>query len=198
MDSLNVQNHSVPNQKKSNKFTLWLIIGICVLPLLLSTLIWWMGWGPSSKTQGGELITAPIQLQHCIQVTNDKMLPEGYQHKWLLLWRENPNSVTTTDNRVYLTQQLRLMQGKNRDRIARVFVSEKAYTIPTNGNDTVLTLKEKWCSDAKLAPNSHIPYDQRVYVVDPIGNIMMVLDATNIPKNLHKDLTRLLSVSSIG
>ncbi len=194
MDSSNVLNH----KPQSNKLILWLIMGVCILPVLLSTLLWWNGWGPSSKTQGGELIEKPLLVQNCISQNGKKLAawPETYQHKWLLLWTEN--SKNSNDSRILLTQQLRLMQGKNRDRVARVYVSEKAYTIPVNGHDKVLTVQGTWCSDMKLTPDSRIPYDQRVYVVDPLGNIMMVLDAKKEPKALHKDITRLLSVSRIG
>ena len=37
-----------------------------------------------------------------------------------------------------------------------------------------------------------------IFIVDPLGNLMMQFDTRANPKGLHEDLTRLLKLSNIG
>jgi hypothetical protein len=37
-----------------------------------------------------------------------------------------------------------------------------------------------------------------IFIVDPLGNLMMRFDARTNPKGLHEDLVRLLKLSNIG
>lgn len=179
--------------KKRSSGVMWLILAVCVAPVLFSTLIWWMGWGPQAKLHAGLLLNPVHSLSSCLKSAT---IPDDVQkHKWGLVV-VNPKGAQ--DARLHLIHQLKLMQGRERERLELYIVSSAADINLHKAKDApdFHYLRGEWC----LSDNTQldIPVDNRVYLFDPLMNIMLVLDTRKEPKAMHKDLARLLLVSRIG
>jgi hypothetical protein len=99
-------------------------------------------------------------------------------------------------------RQTRLALGTDMTRLARVFLATanccaKAYLGREHAGITVLD-----ASGAAGAPLlSRFPEQDRahtLFVVDPLGNLMMRYDVRRDPRGLLVDLRRLLELSQIG
>jgi hypothetical protein len=97
-------------------------------------------------------------------------------------------------------RQLRLMQGKDMDRIERVW-------LVTDGRapdpDLMRLHQGARLLDARaedllaLLPHQERPGDF-IYLIDPLGNLMMRYPRDADPQGMKKDLERLLKVSRVG
>jgi hypothetical protein len=187
------KNHDLTKTPRSSQWVMWCILLVCVLPVALSSLIWWMGWGPRAKTQGGVLVQPIISVSKCFSPSMD--WSTTFQRKWSLVV-VHPR--LKEDFREYLAGQLRTMQGKERERVVRVSIVSASWLAPQMDGLAHWKVSGEWCPAAFSKEVQWIPEEHRLYVVDPLGNIVMVFDDRITPKLLHKDLTRLLSVSQIG
>ena len=97
-------------------------------------------------------------------------------------------------------RQVRLMQNKKMDRIERVWLIDDNKT-PDNdikedfkGTIFINAQESKLLKEipAKISQRDHI------YIIDPIGNLMMRFPKDIDPAKMAKDIKRLLKVSRIG
>jgi hypothetical protein len=99
-------------------------------------------------------------------------------------------------------RQLRLMQGKDMDRIERVWLvldKEPLETMLMREYDGTHMLR----ADA-LAVRNWLPVEQgtriedHIYLIDPLGNLMMRFPKDADPSKMKKDIAKLLKASRIG
>jgi hypothetical protein len=99
-------------------------------------------------------------------------------------------------------RQLRLAQGKDMDRIERVWLitdDKPLETLVMREYDGTRMLRVK--PDALKA---WLPVEQgttaadHIYMIDPLGNLMMRFPKDADPNKIKKDLSKLLKASSIG
>jgi hypothetical protein len=103
------------------------------------------------------------------------------------------------ERKLLYMRQLRLTQGKNMDRIERLWlVSDDvpprgAAALDEEGTRVVRAGAE--LVKAFPAPNSS---SDHLYLVDPLGNLMMRFPRDPEPRLMIKDLARLLKASQVG
>jgi hypothetical protein len=99
-------------------------------------------------------------------------------------------------------RQLRLMQGKDMERIERVWLitdKEPLDTIVIREYDGTHMLR----ADAQAVAN-WLPADpgtsvaDHIYMIDPLGHLMMRFPKDPEPRKVHKDIYKLLKASSVG
>ena len=107
---------------------------------------------------------------------------------------------TTCSMQLYYMRQSHISQGKDQDRIERVWV------ISDNGTPDSRLLQfhtglRVWRPNQQAFiqqfPEVHTGA-HHLYVVDPLGNLMMQFPANPDPKRIIKDMKLLLKASQIG
>ncbi len=129
--------------------------------------------------------------------------------KWTLVYLLNGKCAETCLENLHKMRQLRLAAGKNARRLQRAVLvvnnDREALTQQQLADypgqyvlypesidaDSLLTL-------FRLTPEDRPFAGDRLYLVDPLGNLMMTYPATTPPGGIIKDLTRLLKYSRIG
>ena len=97
-------------------------------------------------------------------------------------------------------RQLRLTQGKDKERVERVwFISDGA----APRAETIEQYQGTWLVRAAGygLPGpfpAQGPASDHIYVMDPLGNLMMRYPRDPDPQRMIKDLTRLLRASQVG
>jgi hypothetical protein len=159
-------------------------------PFALASLAWWLDWAPGTTSNYGELILPPRPLAGAPL--------EALRGKWVLVSFDAGTCDAYCERKLYFMRQVRRAQGKNQDRVARLWVV-------TDGASPRAALLEAiegthLARDAGLAahfPAAGAPSDH-LYVIDPLGNLMMRFPREPDPSRILKDLQRLLRVSQIG
>jgi hypothetical protein len=182
------------------------------MPLLASFWLYYgMGWRPSGRINHGELIQPPRPLPRTelprIAVGGDTVgelpgiEPAAFRGAWSLVYIGDGSCDASCRRSLYVMRQTRLALGTDQTRVARVFLvtancCAKDYLTHQHAGMTVLD-----ATGAAAGPLlSLFPGDRQhtLFVVDPLGNLMMRYDVGRAPGGLLVDLKRLLELSQIG
>ncbi len=189
---------AAPNKKKLT--TLWLLIALTVAPVAASYLLYYF-WQPARTVNYGELIEPlPLPDTQLALADGAPFRLSQLKGRWLLVSVDSGQCDAQCDRKLLYMRQLRLTQGKNAERVERVWlVSDDA--VP--GNETVAQYRGTWVVRAGGAallgrlPAAGAPSDH-IYLVDPLGNLMMRFPRDPDPRLMIKDLARLLKASQLG
>lgn len=198
---------SVETQLRSrNLRTLALLAGLFLLPLLGAFWMYYdIGWRPAAQVNHGELIEPPRSLP-AAQLAS--LLPDSedtralFRGKWSLVYIGDGSCESQCRQALYLMRQTRLALNTNMTRVARVFLvtggcCDREFL--AREHPGLLVRDARGGEAAPLLAN--FPGDGRqnsVFIVDPLGNLMMRYDARQEPQGLLLDLKKLLSLSHIG
>jgi hypothetical protein len=174
--------------------TLWLVLALCVAPIVASYIAYYF-WRPSGHVNYGELIE-PRQLPRAAAERLDGSAfdwPAELKGQWVLMAAGPSDCDEKCREKLVYMRQVRLAQGKETDRIDRVWLltdsgTPAAALIAEHPGLVVLRHAEPLVA---ALPATASPLDH-VYVVDPLGHLMMRFPANPDPRKMLKDVTRLL------
>lgn len=180
-------------QIKSGRWKLILVIAVCAAPLLLSYFTYYI-IKPEARTNYGTLLDPRLYL------TPQELAP--YKGKWIMLQVSSSDCAQACQNTLLNMRQLRLMQGKDRDRIERVMLVTDANPLATSllkiYDGTQFLHTNPKVVEAWLPVEEGGTIQDRIYLIDPLGNLMMRYPVDADPNKIKKDITKLLKASSIG
>ena len=187
-------------------------------PLAVSFYLYYVGsWRPGHRVNRGDLINPPrplpeLALPMASPVSSTALAaggltkPDFLKGKWTLLY-VGPgacNARCRTD--LYNTRQVRTALNRDMDRVQRVFLARGDccdWPFLRREHPDLLTLRATPDAAPLLALLPGIDgigpdADDRVYLIDPLGNVMMSYAPDAKPKGLLEDLKRLLGLSQVG
>ncbi|NNG14338.1 MAG: hypothetical protein HKM22_04190 [Gammaproteobacteria bacterium] len=201
-------------KKKSGmdpRLTVILMVLIFVVPVGAAIVLHSIegGWKPGRSVNFGELVT-PVRALENLQletIDNKAFTEKDLQDVWTLFYIDSADCNEQCQENLYEIRQSRLGMGGEKERIQRVMLLTDSSKLDAmkplldehfgmkvvTANDLPTVLKN--FEFEKEAPASSA---QRVYLVDPRGNLMMRYKAEQGPRDLVKDLGRLLKYSKIG
>jgi cytochrome oxidase Cu insertion factor (SCO1/SenC/PrrC family) len=167
---------------------------VCAAPIVASYIAYYF-WRPSSHVNYGELIQPQPLPNTPLQTLDGRPFRwSELKGEWVLLTVDRAGCDERCRTKLVYTRQIRLAQGKETDRIERVWLLADG-GVP----DPVLlaqhpglrALRAAGNEVAKTLPIDAAP-DGRIYIVDPLGNLMMRFPPDPDPRRMLKDLSRLL------
>ncbi len=190
--------------QKRGRWKFFAILAVCVAPLAASYLTYYV-IKPQGRTNYGTLLDP---RQHPMPALNASTLDgkpatlEAYQGKWIMLQVNDADCQQACREKLFEMRQLRLTQGRDQGRIERVWLVTDEQPVETillreyDGTHLLRvkpeTLKAWLPTEPGTSPADHL------YMIDPLGNLMMRFPKDADPNKIKKDLTRLLKASSIG
>ncbi|MEK6663857.1 MAG: hypothetical protein AABY73_08325 [Pseudomonadota bacterium] len=194
------------NDASKNKRRLLLVMAVFAVPLIASYLAYFV-WQPQGAVGNyGELIQ-PEPLPETLRfakLEGGQITLKELRGKWLMVQVDAGGCAAACEQKLYAMRQVRLMQGKEQDRVLRLWlVTDDAVPSPVLKQkiDSMLLLKD--ASGALIAQlTAQTPgqanVKQHIYLIDPLGNLMLRWPGNPDMKRMHKDLERLLKYSQIG
>jgi hypothetical protein len=180
------------NRKRSRR-TLWILLAVCAAPIVASYTAF-LFWRPASHVNYGELLEPRLLPDRALATLDAPALRfSGLRGEWVLLAAGASSCDARCRRNLVYMRQVRLAQGRESERIERVWLL-------TDGGapDAALVAEHpglRIVRDAgTLAGTLPAPRDaaDHVYVVDPLGHLMMRFPADPDPQRMLKDLSRLL------
>ena len=168
----------------SARLKLGLVFLACAAPFVLAWLAYQLGWGVSGGGGNyGELI-APRPVA-------GPLAP--LRGKWVLVTFDAAACDALCEKKLYIVRQIRKAQGKEAERIERLW-------IVTDGGKPRAELLAAIEGSHTTTSNVDFPGErtQHIYLVDPLGNLMMRFPPDPDPSKMLKDLQRLLKYSAVG
>lgn len=182
----------------SPRVKLALLLLVLVSPVIASYLTYYF-WKPTSSSHYGELqkITPlPIEKLQSVDSTN---AIDAIKGKWTFVTIDSGKCEQACKDKLYFMRQIRLMQGKHMDRISRMLIVEDSAPLSDE-------IKREYEGTAVVRNNPQfmrsLPnkdgLNDSIFLLDPLGNLVLRYPANPDPKGVMKDITRLLKASSIG
>lgn len=172
-----------------------MLLAVSIAPFIASYLAYYV-WKPTQTKTHGQLLPIqplPAPSMHDLRglVVNLKQL----QSKWVLVMADGAACDTRCQRKLYLMQQVRTAQGKERVRIERLWLleDEQAAVLPP---ETTLGVQIWRGMGSTLLDALPVDAGQNrrdfVYVVDPLGNQVMRYRLDQDPVRMLKEIGKLL------
>lgn len=190
--------------KAQGRWKLFAIILVCASPMIASYLTYYV-IKPGGRTNYGALLDPRQHPMPPLGATTLDGKPadlDAYKGKWIMLQADSGDCAESCRNKLLQQRQLRLIQGKEMDRVERVWLVTDDRPI-----DTMLLREYDGTRVLRADParlRQWLPVEQgaavtdHVYMIDPLGNLMMRFPKNSDPNKMKKDVSKLLRASSIG
>ena len=191
---------AIPTKKPAYR-TLLLLAAVFFLPFVIGSGLFWSGWRPGKFVNSGELVQPPRPLpENGLTHANGQPFPTSeLRGKWLLVLPVDGSCNASCQQNLQQMQQVHIALNKEQSRLQRVFISNSA-SAPTELQSrfpelVIGIVQANTAGDAwRRAMYSR---GRTVYVVDPLGNVMLRYADPGDMRGVLKDLERLLKYSWI-
>lgn len=155
--------------------------------------------------------SAFLALQQSAQTRRDLSSLGAWQGRWLMV-RVGPAACSEAcKQELWLMRQIRLTTGRERERVERVWLvtdqgqpdaallaeHEGLWVVRVAPDRKADALVDNWLSVAAQSASQNAGASN-IWVVDPLGNLMMRFPDNPDPNGMKKDMNRLLKASRIG
>jgi len=189
---------------RTGRLQLLMIAGLFFAPVIAAIAIFFYlpQFIPEGRVNYGTLISpARAVPQLNLADAAGAPAPAALRGKWSLVYLAGASCADSCKARLVLTRQVRLALSQNRGRVQRVYLAPTAAAAATAKTELaaehpdLVIIAEPDGAAAKFFQ----PADpDAVYLLDPLGNWLMVYAGTIEHKGLHRDLKKLLRVSQVG
>lgn len=203
-------NNNTVNHEKArfrNKLYVLLMVAIFLAPLMLAKYYYFHGDVKIAATNQGQLLTNPHNVSELHLNKPFIQSADAWRDKrWHIIYQPPKKCDRECEQVIYKLQQVHIALGKNKDRLQRVLIHNNNIS---NNLDHWRYIYDKYphmtmtSFTNKNLTNNNIISSRKVYIADPLGNIIMSYninddDLSNFDSKIFKDTKRLLSVSRIG
>jgi hypothetical protein len=201
-------------QQQRGRWKLLAVLAVCAAPLIFSYFTYYV-IKPQGRTNFGTLIDPRAHPIPALGATTLDARPaslDAFKGKWIMLKVGPAACDKTCMEQMFAIRQVRSMQGKEMERIERVWLvtdAEPLETMLIRELDGVHMLRAPAGAVAKWLPlEPGATLDNSIFLIDPLGNLMMRFPpvpagASEADKVQHyarikKDIGKLLKASAIG
>ena len=178
------------NPVRRGRARLLAIGGLFALPVLAGWIAYLTGWVPGTTSNYGTLIQ-PRSLEA------QSLAP--LRGKWVLVQLDGAACDARCEKKLYYMRQVRRAQGREMNRVERLWiVTDSAALRP----ELLAAIEGTRIArgEAQLAATfpADGPVSDHIFLVDPLGNLMLRFPRDPDPSKMVKDLERLLKYSGFG
>lgn len=182
-----------------------LLVFFFSVPMITVLLMHHYNWHPQTRSHG-DLVSPPRALQipgNLMTVQGVYVEPELLKNKWSMVYVAG-ECAQTCEERMHQLRQLHASLAKNINRVQRILIASSGnlkvmheqypdVVILNHPEGEVSALRAQF--DTQEAP---VISANRIYLVDPLGNLMMSFSDKVPLEDIRKDITRLLAYSWAG
>jgi cytochrome oxidase Cu insertion factor (SCO1/SenC/PrrC family) len=195
------------------------LIGLALMffgPLGVSFYLYYghVSWHPGGRVNAGNLIVPPRPLPSlALPLQSSGETDSSFlTHKWTLLYVQQGACAERCRTSLYQTRQVRLALDRDMDRVQRVFIADADccdLQFLHEQHPDLIAVRMNPAAAPLLELLPHRGPDnagavrgdanaENIYLIDPLGNLMMSYAPDAKPKGMLEDMKRLLRLSHIG
>ncbi|MBP6019390.1 MAG: hypothetical protein KA735_07855 [Burkholderiaceae bacterium] len=204
-----------PTPQRS-RLPLVLIVLICLAPVLFALLAYYvpsLGLRPDNTNNYGTLVDPqrPVPAPQALSLTTLEGQPfdlASLHGKWILISADQAACPESCVKKLFILRNSHASQGKNVERLSRVWFITDADSVPdeqileaykgTNMLRVDPAQLVAWLAPQASPDQIDAALKAPMWIVDPLGNLMMQFPADADPISVRNDITKLLKNSQIG
>lgn len=198
------QNTQDTPEKQRTNTPLYILLASFLIPAVLAYGYFFFGDRPSISSNG-ELITPVIDIE-TFKMSNQQgeiQDRESLTPKWRMYYFVNGHCDEACQNNLFNMRQINKALGKNQDRVQHVIVhlqqpDNDFMTLIASEHQNAIQLFSETTSINLQDSIVDLGNQNYIYLMDPLGNIMMRFSDELNPKLILKDINKLLKISRIG
>ena len=177
-----------------------------IIVITVSTVWYYSGYGPEEKVNYGRLLSDPIDVGTLdLELDYQNLNVDSMERKWMLVHFINDACLESCADLIYVARQVNVLLARQQTRVKRyiaapIEVKPKLENFFTTYQDlNFIEVKDQSTIIQEFKKNGIDPFAQpNMFVIDPIGNIILHYSGEVDGKKLLADLKKLLGASKIG
>ena len=186
-------------KQRNARFTLAALVLVCTLPVAASYFAYYV-WQPQGRVNYGELISPTAMPDAALAGVAGRppLARKTLNGRWTLVYAGPGACDAQCERALYALRQSRLAQGEEMERVERLWLVTDDAEPPAAllGPHDGLRLARADASWLARLPDA--TRGVHVFLIDPLGNVMMRFPEQTDIKRIIKDLARLLKYSALG
>ena len=207
---------TAPTPAKKRTLVPLVLVFLCTLAPIVVAFVLYNNpqWWPDQSSNYGTLVDPqrPMPPSEELQLTTLDGQPfdlQSLKGKWLLLSAGEAACPESCARKLFITRNSHASQGKNVDRLARIWLITDDGEVPAKvleayqGTVMVRARPEQLARfllarDTVAAPPGQPGLLDPIWIIDPLGNLMLQFPANADGVEVRQDITRLVYNSRIG
>lgn len=194
------------NAQGNGRKILLILAVIFLLPFTVAATLHLLQLKPGGRSYG-DLVKPPLNLKFPVlhDIQGKPFGAELWQKKWSIVTIDTTGCFEACQTQVYMLKQVHTSLGKEIHRVQRVLlvpaeIKGEAFNALQKKYPDLIVLIGADAETVRFASEFNVSGRSAgyVYLVDPLGNLMMTYSENKDPKGLRSDLTRLLKNSWAG
>ena len=185
--------------KRAHKRKLLALMALLLAPVVISFALHYSDYRPGTINYGELIDMEDFEGSGINQVDNTIFSANDIHGKWTMLTIDSGSCNEYCEQKLYKMRQVRLVQNKDMHRVERLWLIDDNVTIDSRLLEEYKGTLFVNAKDSDLLESLKPVDTQRLYMylVDPIGNVMMRFPENADPSEMVEDLKRLLHVSQL-
>ena len=189
-------------KNENSKISGYLLIAVFVVPLLIAVTMYVMrDYLPTTKPASHGSLIHPAQPVKTLEITlssNGTIDINDFAGKWTYLVYSPKGCDLVCEASLFKLRQTKIATGRESNRIQSALLTDANKVSPEimDRNQrmrvgSLVKFETESGEYMELKPGT-------IYLIDPIGNLMMKYDTTSTSRGMLKDIKKLLKISNIG
>ena len=184
---------------------LYLLLAVCVAPVIASYTAYYM-LPPSGRTNYGSLVEPqrPMPELSLRGLDGSAVAAASLRGSWLMVQVDSGACDAGCRKKLWQMRQVRLTTGRDADRVQRVWLITDDAPLATevlreyDGTRFLRVRADEVAAFLALPDRPGATLADHIWLIDPLGNLMLRWPKDADPSRMKKDLIKLLKVSGIG
>lgn len=203
---------SDPSKRRSRLGLITLAV-LFLGPMFAAFFAYQSGWQPGGQTAHGQLLNParPLPELALSGVIEGEAVPERLlRREWTMLYVGNADCGESCQQTLYNMRQVWKSLGRRSKRVQGVYLladqqdnaALQAFMLAEHKGmtlaQTLAADNEQWVDFFALDGSIKPLQEDNIYILDPLGNLVLIYRPQDPPKGLLSDLKKLLRLSQIG
>lgn len=197
--------HPLPASHWLRYRTLYLLLAVCVAPVLASYTAYYL-LPPQGRTNYGALIEPqrPLPSLTLMRLDGSTLAAASLRGSWTMVQADSGTCDAACDKKLWKMRQVRLTTGRDADRVQRLWLivdeMPPATAVIREYEGTLLlrARRDQVAAFLPVADHAGAQLADHIWLIDPLGNLMLRWPRDADPSRMKKDLIKLLKTSGIG
>lgn len=200
-----------PKQVNRNRIKLLGVFGVALIPVVAAAVMYFGGVAlPTGKTNKGNLVWPPVVLSDQQVISSELIAEIQKDGLWVLMLTGSGACEAVCEERLHTIRQVNVSMGKALDRVGRLYLGDVAFDGMPNvvakypklklfeTESSRLAAFESLAVDSSALERASLEANWNIWLVDPLGNVILQYGLENDGYDMIGDLKKLLKLSNIG